>query len=362
MGNTYCVIMAGGIGSRFWPLSRKAMPKQFLDILGVGRTFIQQTYDRFSSIVPKENFLVVTNIDYKELVSEQLPELDDSQVLLEPIRRNTAPCITYAINKIKLKDAHANVIVAPSDHVILKQEQFIREIENGLEFVARNNALLTLGIKASRPETGYGYIQIKKREKFGKLNNLYKVKTFTEKPDEKMAKIFMDSGEFFWNSGIFLWSIPAISAALQTYLADIYELFDKGKERYNTENEEAFINKTYSECQGISIDYGVMEKANNVYVLTADFGWSDLGTWDSLYESKEKDADGNVVKGDNILKYDVKNCIVSLPNEKTAVLHGLDGYIVVESKEMLMVCKRSDESNIRQFVTDVRLKKGEGYV
>ena len=354
--------MAGGIGSRFWPLSRKAMPKQFLDILGVGRTFIQQTYDRFSSIIPKENFFVVTSVDYKKLVKEQLPELNDNQILLEPIRRNTAPCIAYAISRIKLLDANANVVVAPSDHVILKEGQFIKQIKNGLEFVSQNNALLTLGIKASRPETGYGYIQIKNKEEFGDLENLYKVKTFTEKPDEKMAKIFMDSGEFFWNSGIFLWSVPAISAALQTYLADVYELFEKGKKRYNTENEKAFIKKIYSECQGISIDYGVMEKAGNVFVLTADFGWSDLGTWGALYESKEKDDAGNVVVGDNILKYDVKNCIVNLPNEKTAVLHGLDGYIVVESKEMLMVCKRSDEANIRQFVTDVRIKKGEGYV
>ncbi len=354
--------MAGGIGSRFWPLSRKAKPKQFLDMLGVGRTLIQQAYDRFSSIIPNENFYVVTSVDYKELAMEQLPELEEHQILLEPLRRNTAPCIAYAMNKIKLINPKANLIVAPSDHVILKEEEFIKQIKNGLTFVEENNALLTLGIKASRPETAYGYIQIKDKVSFGNLDNLYKVKTFTEKPDLKMAQIFMDSGEFFWNSGIFLWSMPAISASFETYLTDVYELFNKGKKRYNTENEAAFIKKIYSECQGISIDYGVMEKASNVYVLTADFGWSDLETWSSIYESKEKDDQGNVIIGNNILKYDLQNCIINLPDEKTAVLHGLDGFIVVESDNMLLVCKRSDEQNIRQLVTDVRIKKGESYV
>lgn len=354
--------MAGGIGSRFWPLSRTGMPKQFLDILGVGKTFIQQTYERFARIVPACNFYVVTSADYKDLVLSQLPMLAEEQVLLEPFRRNTAPCIAYATFKIRKQNPFANVIVAPSDHIILKEDEFIRQVEKGLSFVSSNNSLLTLGIKPSRPETGYGYIQINRKNKDTGLDNLYEVKTFTEKPDLKMAQIFMQSGEFFWNSGIFLWSVPAILEAFKTHLTDVYELFAKGVKLYNTENESAFINKTYSECQGISIDYGVMEKAKNVYVLTADFGWSDLGTWGSLYENKEKDQNGNVVIGDNIFSYDTKNCIVNIPEHKVVVLQGLDGYIVVESNDTMLICRKDDEQQIRQFVMDVKLKKGDSYV
>jgi len=362
MNNNFCVIMAGGIGSRFWPLSRTSMPKQFLDILGVGRTFIQQTYDRFARIIPPENFLVVTSVDYKDHVIDQLPDLKEEQVLLEPIRRNTAPCTAYAAYKIKSINPEANMVVAPSDHIILKEEEFIRQIENGLNFVSENKALLTLGIKPDRPETGYGYIQIKKKKEFQKLDNLYKVKTFTEKPDLKMAEIFLKSGEFFWNSGIFLWSLPAILNAYNTHLKDINNLFAKGFKLFNTPDESAFINKTYSECQGISIDYGIMEKAHNVFVLTADFGWSDLGTWGSLYENKEKDENGNVVIGDNLFSYDTKNCIVNITDDKIIVMQGLDGYIVVESDNAILICRKEDEQQIRQFVLDVKMKKGEGYI
>ncbi len=350
--------MAGGIGSRFWPLSRVAKPKQFLDILGVGRTFLQQTFDRFSAIIPKENFLVVTSINYKDLVLEQLPELNEEQVLLEPLRRNTAPCTAYAAYKIKTKNPNANLIVTPSDHVILKEEEFIRQIKNGLEFTKENDTLLTLGIKPNRPETGYGYIQVKKRAKFNELTNLYKVKTFTEKPDEEMAKVFVDSGEFFWNSGIFIWSLPSLIKAFETHLQNVSSLFEKGMKLYNTDDEIHFINKTYSECPGISIDYGIMEKAKNVYVLTADFGWSDMGTWSALYECKKKDTDGNVISGDNILTYDTQNCIVDICDEKVAVLQGLDGYIIAESNDTLMICKKEDEQQIKQFVTDVKIIKG----
>jgi len=362
MNNTYCIIMAGGIGSRFWPLSRKAKPKQFLDILGTGKTLIQQTYERFSNFIPAENFLVVTSVQYKDLVLNQLPHLKESQVLLEPLRRNTAPCLAYATYKIKTVNPDANLIVAPSDHLILKEEEFIRQIKNGIEFIKKNNALLTLGIKPNRPETGYGYIQVKKKADFDALDNLYKVKTFTEKPDLEMAKIFVESGEFFWNSGIFIWSLSSIIAAFETHLNEVSSLFAKGNKWYNTEDEVHFIAKTYSECKGISIDYGIMEKAQNVYVLTADFGWSDLGTWGSLYENKEKDEDGNVINGDNVLTYDTKNCIVNLSDEKLAVLHGLDGYIVAESNDTLMICKKEDEQQIKQFVTDVRIKKDESLV
>lgn len=362
MEKNYCVIMAGGVGSRFWPLSRQARPKQFLDILGTGRTLIQQTFDRFTSFIPVENILVVTSVRYKDLVTEQLPELKEDQVLLEPLRRNTAPCIAYASYKIKTQNPDANLIVAPSDHLILKEEEFTRQIKNGLEFVEKNNALLTLGIKPSRPETGYGYIQVKNKEEFNRLDNLYKVKTFTEKPDLEMARIFLESGEFFWNSGIFIWSLQSILEAFDTYLNDVSSLFAKGIKLYNTENEVHFINKTYSECQGISIDFGIMEKARNVFVLTADFGWSDLGTWGSLYDNKEKDTDGNVILGENVLTFDTRNCIVNLSKEKVAVLQGLEGYIIAESNDTLMICRREDEQQIKQFVTDVRIKKGDSLV
>lgn len=360
--NNYCVIMAGGIGSRFWPLSRVVKPKQFLDILGVGRTFLQQTFDRFSKIIPNENFLIVTSMKYKDLVLDQLPELDEDQVLLEPLRRNTAPCVAYAAYKIKTKNPDANLIVAPSDHIILKEEQFVREIKKGLAFSRENNALLTLGIKPNRPETGYGYIQVKKKANFKDFDNLYKVKTFTEKPDLQMANIFVESGEFFWNSGIFIWSLSSITEALETHLQNVSSLFEKGMNLYNTDDEIHFIKKTYSECQGISIDYGIMEKAKNVFVLTADFGWSDLGTWGSLYENKEKDEEGNVISGDNILTYNTQNCIVDISNEKVAILQGLDGYIVAESNDTLMICKKEDEQQIKQFVTDVKIKKGDSLV
>lgn len=362
MSNNYCIIMAGGIGSRFWPLSRVVKPKQFLDIMGTGRTFLQQTYDRFSEIIPDENFMVVTSVKYKDLVLEQLPELDEEQVLLEPLRRNTAPCVAYAAYKIKTKNPDANLIVSPSDHVIQKEEEFIRQINNGLAFTKENDALLTLGIKPNRPETGYGYIQVKKKASFGDLDNLYKVKTFTEKPNEEMAQIFIDSGEFFWNSGIFIWSMSSIVAALETHLKDIASLFSKGMKLYDTEDEIHFINKIYSECRSISIDYGIMEKARNVYVLTADFDWNDLETWGALYENEDKDADRNVIKGDNVLTYKVQNSIINISDEKFAVLQGLDGYIVAESNDTLMICRREDEQHIKQFVTDVRIKKGDSLV
>jgi len=362
MENNYCIIMAGGIGSRFWPLSRVVKPKQFLDILGVGRTFLQQTFDRFSTIIPKENFLVVTSVKYKDLVLEQLPELKEEQVLLEPLRRNTAPCLAYAAYKIKTKNPDANLVVAPSDHIILKEEEFVRQIKNGLQFVKDNDVLLTLGIKPNRPETGYGYIQVKKRAKFNELTNLYKVKTFTEKPDEQMAKVFVESGEFFWNSGIFIWSLPSLLKAFDAHLKNVSSIFEKGMKLYNTSNEVHFIKKTYSECPAISIDYGIMEKAKNVYVLTADFGWSDLGTWGSLYENSEKDSDGNVISGDNILTYNTKNCIVDISDQKVAVLQRLDGYIIAESNDTLMICKKEDEHQIKQFVTDVKIKKGDSLI
>jgi len=362
MNNTYCVIMAGGIGSRFWPLSKSTMPKQFLDILGTGRTFLQQTYDRFKKICPDENFYVVTSVDYKDLVLKQIPELKECQVLLEPLRRNTAPCVAYASYKIKSINPDANIIVAPSDHHIQQEDVFLEQIRKGLDFVSNNDALLTLGIQPNRPETGYGYIQIESTKSIRSIDNLHKVKTFTEKPNLELAKIFLESGEFFWNSGIFIWSLKSILKAFEAHLSSVSELFMKGQKLYGTADEVPFLNKTYSECQNISIDYGIMEKASNVFVLCSDFGWSDLGTWCSLYENSNKDELGNVISGENVMHYGTKNCIVNMPAEKLVVLQGLDGYIVVESEETLLVCRKEDEQQIRQFVNDVRLNKGESFV
>lgn len=362
MENTYCVIMAGGIGSRFWPLSKSSMPKQFLDILGTGRTFIQMTFDRFKSICPVENFMVVTNLDYKELVLQQLPELDESQVLLEPLRRNTAPCVAYACHRVRAKNPEAMIVVAPSDHLILNEPEFRKQIESGVRFARENEVLLTLGIPPNRPETGFGYIQIENQVEGVAGVQLCKVKTFTEKPNLEMAKIFLASGEFYWNSGMFIWSVKSICQAFEKHLPDMHELFSKGEKMYGTVDEASFINKTYSECQNTSIDYGIMEKADNVYVLCADFGWSDVGTWGALFAHQNKTEDENVVKGDSVFLYNTQNSIVNIPDNKIAVLQGLDGYIVVESEDILLVCRKDDEQNIRHFVNDVRMTKGNKFI
>jgi len=357
MGNNknFCVIMAGGIGSRFWPLSTVDRPKQFIDILGIGKTLLQLTFERFNRLMPAENIFVVTSEIYKDLVLKQLPLLKESQVLLEPIRRNTAPCIAYATYKILSICPTAKIVVSPSDHLILKEELFINEIEKGLQFVDDQDVLLTLGIQPSRPETGYGYIQVNEKIDFGGFDNLYKVKTFTEKPDRAMAQVFVDTGEFYWNSGIFLWSVSAIRNALEKYLPDVNSLFENGRKLINTADECFFINKTYSECPNISVDYGIMEKADNVYVLTADFGWSDLGTWGSLYENHPLDKKGNAVAGNKIFIYETEGCIINMPQDKITVIQGLNDYIVVESQKTLLICKKSDEQQIRQFVADVML-------
>jgi mannose-1-phosphate guanylyltransferase len=355
----YCVIMAGGIGSRFWPLSTAEKPKQFIDIFGVGRSLLQLTYDRFSSIIPPGNFLVVTSENHKELVLSQLPMLKSTQVLSEPLRRNTAPCIAYATYKILNSCPDANVIVAPSDHLILKQDYFLEEVKNGLRYVTGKDVLLTLGLEPNRPETGYGYIQVAERVKFEQSENLFRVKTFTEKPDHKMAELFIETGEFYWNSGIFIWSAKAILNAFNNHLPEVVALFEYGKKHINTPNEVQYINKVYSECPNISIDYGVMEKAKNVYVMCADFGWSDLGTWGSLYDNHKKDDAANAVTGNKIFLYDTRECLVTMPDNKIAVIQGLKDYIVVESDKILLICKKHDEQQIRQFVADVMLAEGK---
>ncbi len=360
--NNFCVIMAGGIGSRFWPISRTEKPKQFLDILGVGKTFLQQTFSRFRTICPAENIFVVTNTIYKELVIEQLPEINPEHVLLEPMRRNTAPCIAYANHWINQLNPEANIIVAPSDHLIINEDEFVKVINEGLEFVSEQNALVTLGITPSRPETGYGYIQVNGDKLTYHNDRLKKVKTFTEKPDVELAKIFLKSGEFFWNSGIFIWSLKSSMESFNKHLPEVNNIFKEGSGLYGTAKEKEFIHGAYADCPNISIDFGVMEKAENVYVICADFGWSDLGTWGSLYEHLKKDEKGNSVSGEHIFLYDSSNCIINASNDKLIVLQGLDDYIVVESNNSILICKREEEQKIRQFVNDIQIHKGESYV
>jgi len=361
--NYYCVIMAGGIGSRFWPLSRARYPKQFIDILGVGKSLLQQTYGRFSTIIPDENIYVVTNEEYGDIVSEQLPGIPEENILREPFRRNTAPCIDYANFRIAQKNPEAQIIVAPSDHLIIKEEEFISCVSKGLEFVEENNALLTLGIQPSRPETGYGYIQaVQKPLKGYETLSLRKVKTFTEKPDLELARVFFESGEFYWNAGIFFWSLPVIMKSFEQHLPEVHFSFRNGKSLYGTEKESDFIRETYENCRNISIDYGIMEKAENVYVLSSDFGWSDLGTWGSLYEQLPMDSEGNAIRGKNVFLYDSSGNIVNVPNEKIVLLQGLDGYIVVESENTLLICKKEEEQRIKEFVNDIRAQLGEEYI
>lgn len=348
--------MAGGLGSRFWPFSRNERPKQFLDFFGTGRSLIQMTYDRFRNVVPATNILIVSNVIYKDLILEQLPEIKPEQILLEPARRNTAPCIAYGIHRIKSMTDKANIIVAPSDHLIMKEERFIETIKEGLNFVEKNDSLLTLGIKPSRPETGYGYIQVGEG-----TNNLHKVKTFTEKPNAELAQVFFETGEFFWNSGIFLWNLQTIENAFNVYLPEVASKFNAGVEFYNTDKEQEFIDDMYPSCSNISIDYGIMEKAESVYVLCAEFGWSDLGTWGSLYDLSEKDENQNVTLKCDSIVYDSKDNIIALPKDKLALLQDLNGYIIAESNNVLLICKRSDEQRIRQFVNDANFKYNGRY-
>jgi len=356
----YCVIMAGGIGSRFWPLSRTAKPKQFLDILGTGHTLLQQTFLRMNRICPAENILVVTSQIYKDIVLEQLPEINESQVLLEPMRRNTAPCISFANYKIKQRNPNAIVVVAPSDHLILNEDKFVETINSAVNFAAKNDALLTLGIKPSKPETGYGYIQVGSTVDKG-FPNLKRVKTFTEKPNLELAKVFVESGEFYWNSGLFIWSLSSIMSAFDKHLPEVDGLFKEVSSQFGLSSEKKSVEGAYSECRNISIDYGVMEKAENVFVICSEFGWSDLGTWGSLYSHSKKDNKQNSVNGKNVMLYDSSRTLVNVPDKKLVILQGLEDYIVVESDDILLVCKMKDEQEIKRFVSDVLVEKGEKY-
>ncbi|MCL4855937.1 MAG: mannose-1-phosphate guanylyltransferase [Flavobacteriales bacterium] len=358
--NNFCVIMAGGIGSRFWPMSRTSQPKQFLDILGTGETLIQQTFRRLKRICPEQNIYIVTNEMYKDLVNEQLPGLNPEQIICEPSRKNTAPCIAYANQKIALKNPNANIVVAPADHLILKEDEFVRVMNLALSYTEKNDCLVTLGITPSRPDTGYGYIQYDNNFSTPE-DEIKKVKTFTEKPDLELAKQFIESGEFCWNSGMFIWSLKSIDKAFDNLLPEVNSLFKEGVDKYNTAEEERFINKTYSLSKNISIDYGIMEKSTNVFVISAEIGWSDLGTWGSIYTHLPQDENKNAIVGESVLMYDSSNNIVNVPKDKLVVLQGLDDYIVVESDKILLVCKKQDEQKIKQFVNDIKLIKDDSF-
>lgn len=361
MHNTYVGIMAGGAGTRFWPASREHRPKQFLDILGIGKTLLQMTFDRFLKVCPKENIFIISNEKYSDLIKEQLPDLQDHQILEEPVRRNTAPCVAYATHKIaQLGGEDANVIIAPADHFIQDESTFINIVSNALLHAQNHeDALITLGIEPTRPDTGYGYIQMGDKIEG---DSLYQVKTFTEKPDLEIAKTFLASGEFVWNSGIFIWNIKSIMNAFKTHLPDMNEIFEEGKDVYNTDQEKDFIKKSFPMTKNISIDYSIMEKAEKVFVIPGNFGWSDLGTWGSVYDKLMKDDNENVIIGKNVMTFDTHNSIVNVPHEKLVVLDGLDNYIVVESDDILLVTPKSKEQNIKQLLTKIKQNKGENYI
>jgi mannose-1-phosphate guanylyltransferase len=341
--------MAGGIGSRFWPMSTAQTPKQFLDILGTGKTMIQQTVERFGDLIPMENIFIVTSKNYKKIVQEQLPAISDSQVLLEPCMRNTAPCIAYAAYKINKRNPNANIVVAPSDHLITDESGFRSVIQKGLDFTANDDVLLTLGIHPHRPETGYGYIQADNEVQEG----INKVAAFKEKPDFETAQTYLAEGHFFWNAGIFLWSAGSVIKALNMHLPEVSSIFEKGEIVYDTDSEQDFIDEYFPTCENISVDYGIMERANNIYVMPADFGWSDLGTWGSLWEKRERDTQGNAVVGDQVHLVECENSIVTIPNGRKVLLQGLDGYIVTEANGVFMVCKKEDEQRIKEFQAKV---------
>lgn len=350
--------MCGGIGSRFWPYSRESRPKQFLDFLGTGRSLLQMSFDRISSLVPPENVLVVTNAQYKSLISEQLPELPDDNILLEPARRNTAPCIAWAAYHIAARDPEASIIVCPSDHLITRDEVFRDAILKGFEFVETHDALLTLGITPTRPETGYGYIQVGEKVD----GDICRVKTFTEKPKLELAKVFLETGEFFWNSGIFLWSAKTIIRELIANAPDVANVFEKGRHLFGTSAERQFIEENFPGCVGISIDFAVMEKAKNVYVECVSFGWNDLGTWSALYDNSPKNRDANVTQNCRVLAYDSTDNIFAVKDDKLVVVAGLSGYIVADRGDVLLICPKAEEQKIKQMVNDVKMTFGDKYI
>lgn len=355
----YTVIMAGGVGSRFWPLSRQKKPKQFLDVLNTGKSLFQATYKRFSNICPEQNVYVVANQDYEGLIKEQVPQMTNDQILLEPVGRNTAPCIAYAVYKIKQKDPEAVVVVAPSDHLIMHENVFVDCVESAMNFASDKDVLVTLGIKPNRPDTGYGYIQMNEDHVDGEF---YKVKTFTEKPNIELAQQFLESGEFLWNAGIFIMSVQSITDAFEKFLPDVASCFKNSENIYYSEAENIFIRKAYEVSPTISIDYGVMEKASNVFVLPTDFGWSDIGTWNSLFEYVDKDTNNNAIKGKTVFTRNAKNCIINVSDDKLLVVNNVDNLIIVESDGIILVADKSQEQDIRNVVNEIKTKYRDKYI
>lgn len=350
--HNHLVIMAGGIGSRFWPMSTPDCPKQFIDVLGVGRTLLQLTFDRFKELVFPENVWVVTSDKYAQIVADQLPEIPSNNILKEPCRRNTAPCVAYVSWKIKATDPKANIVVTPSDHIVMDVKEFQRVILNCLSFTDETDAIVTLGMKPTRPETGYGYIQADLSFSSARNKELYRVDRFREKPDLATAQKFIQKNNFFWNAGIFVWKVSTIVNAFRVYQPAISKAFESLLSLYGTEGEQEAINKVYAECESISVDYAIMEKAEEIFVQPADFGWSDLGTWGSLHERSKKDLYNNVLIGDNIRVYETNNCIVHTTQEKKVVVQGLDGYIIAEKNGTLLICKLTEEQRIKNFSED----------
>jgi len=355
--NYYAVIMAGGVGSRFWPLSTKQLPKQFHDMLGTGNTLIQQTFNRFENLIPSENILIATNKKYEDLVQKQLPKVTSKQLLLEPVMRNTAPCILYSALKIYNENPDGIMIIAPSDHWIDDEATFLQNVQTSFDFCEQNDALMTLGIQPSSPNTGYGYIQFEHSE-----NTIKKVSNFTEKPNLETAKQFINEGNYLWNAGIFVWSVKSILKAFETNLPDMFSLFEEGNSCYNKPSEESFIEENYPSSENISIDFGIMEKATNVHVLPVNFGWNDLGTWGSLYDKLDKDIHKNATVSGNILYRDSTNNIVRTQTKKRVVIQGLNDYIVVEKDDVLLICPKSEEQEIKQITSDVKSEFGDEFV
>lgn len=352
--NTFIAIMAGGIGSRFWPSSREHRPKQFLDILGVGKSLIRLTFERFNKEYPTENILIVTNEQYRDLVKEHLPELEDWQILGEPSRNNTAPCVAYTAYKIQSINPDATFIIAPSDHIVLKEDIFLNSIAQAVDYANTNDALVTLGIEPSRPDTGYGYINYQKED----THNIKKVKQFREKPDLETAKKFLASGDYVWNAGIFIWSVKRILEAFEKYAPEIYNIFENGKSNFGTPTEDDFINEKYPTTPKISIDYAVMEKAQNVYTLPVDFGWSDLGTWASLHAEYTKDEASNAVNSSHYLLDNIENCLIKTPNGKLIVAADLSNYIIVDEEDVLLIFPKHKEQLIKKINAQVADKYG----
>jgi len=341
--------MAGGVGSRFWPMSTPECPKQFIDVFGTGRTFIQMTYDRFKGIVDPENVWVVTSEKYADIVKEQLPEIPSGNVLLEPCRRNTAPCIAYVSWRIKARNPKANLVITPSDHLVTDVIEFQRVINSALQFTSETDSIVTLGMRPTRPETGYGYIQADLNEPSLRNKEIFRVDSFREKPDLKTAKEYIRNGEYYWNSGIFIWNVNTIISALRVYQPELNVIFEQLLPIYGTDREQAIINEEFPKCDNISIDYAVMEKADEIFVFPANFGWSDVGTWGSLHTLANHDEHANNAIGSNISFYESKNCVVHTTQERKVVIQGLDGYIVAEKDNTLLICKLEEEQRIKEF-------------